>query len=178
MVAPLFFLLIFAIFEFGLVFRQYLTMSTASRNATRTASTAGNNGQADYLTLKEVRRSTRAIKDNEITYIVVFKAPTPTASLEDDTSLQPCLTASRPGICNRYVVSDFGRAPTDFGNCAVGSTSPDRFWCPSSRSVSVSGPPDYVGVYVHTRYRAITGMFGKNYEFGEQTIYRIEPQTR
>ena len=42
----------------------------------------------------------------------------------------------------------------------------------------MSGPPDYVGVYVHTRYRAITGIFGRNYYFGEQTIYRIEPQTR
>jgi Flp pilus assembly protein TadG len=178
LVAPLFFLLIFAIFEFGLVFRQYLSMSTASRNATRTASTAGNLGQADYLTLQEIKRSTRAIKDSEITYVVVFKAPSPTASIEDDTALQPCLTASQTGICNRYVVSDFSRPTTDFGNCGTGSTSPDRYWCPSTRNVAVSGPPDYVGVYVHTRYQAITGIFGRNYDFGEQTIYRIEPQTR
>jgi len=177
-VAPIFLLLIFAIFEFGLVFRQYLSMSTASRNATRTASTAGNNGQADYLTLQEIRRSTRALQDREITYVVIFKASTLTASIEDDAVLQPCLTASRVGICNRYVVSDFNRAVTDFGDCGTSSVSPDRFWCPSSRNVAVSGPPDHVGVYVRTRYQAITGIFGRNYDFGEQTIYRIEPQTR
>jgi hypothetical protein len=177
-VAPLFFLLLFAILEFGLVFRQYLTMSTASRNATRTASTAGNAGQADYLTLQEIKRSTRAIRSDEITFIVIFKASDPTASIEDDAALQPCLVASQAGTCNRYVASDLDRPSSQFGDCSAASSTPDHYWCPTSRDVALSGPPDYVGVYIRTRYRAITGIFGRDYDFGEQTIYRLEPQTR
>ena len=177
-VAPLFLLLVFTVFEFGLAFRQYLTISTADVNATRTASAAGNVGLADFLTLKEFNRSTAAIHASDVKTVVVFKAVGPKSSIENDASLMPCLTASRPGLCNRYVASDLGRDSSQFGNCAVGSTSPDRFWCPTSRIVAASGPPDYVGVYVATRYDSATGIFGKSFDFSQQTIYRLEAQTR
>ena len=176
--APLLFLLIFSILEFGLVFRQYLTMSTASRNATRTASAAGNAGQADFKILQEVTRSTRAIHSDEIQFIVVFKASGPNASIEDDAVLKPCLTASVANVCNRYVPSDLSRPVSAFGNCSPSSTTPDRYWCPTTRNVAVSAPPDYLGVYLRTRYRAATSIFGKSYDLGEQTVYRLEAQTR
>ena len=178
LVAPLFFLLLFAILEFGLVFRQYLTMSSADRNATRAASAAGNSSLADYVTLQNIKKSTTAIKSSEIQTIVIFKASSPTASITNDASLQPCLTASQAGLCNRYVASDLTRPSTQFGNCSGGSTTPDRFWCPSSRVVAASGPPDYVGVYITTKYQAVTRIFGKTYNLSEQTIYRMEAQTR
>src|SRR5580698_6422994 len=79
--APLFFMLIFSTFEFGLAFRNYLTVSTASRNATRTASAAGNVADADYLILQQVKSSTTALNSNELKYVVVFKATSPTSSL-------------------------------------------------------------------------------------------------
>jgi Flp pilus assembly protein TadG len=178
LVAPLFFLLIFSTFEFGLAFRQYLTVSTASRNGTRSASAAGNFGDADYLTLQAIKSSTTALNANELTYIVIFKATGPTSSLENDTGLKPCMTASVAGVCNRYVVSDLSRPASDFGNCPGVTTGPDHYWCPTTRNVSASGALDYVGVYIHSRYKAATGIFGKSFDFGEQTIYRMEPQTR
>lgn len=178
LVAPLFFLLIFSILEFGLVFRQYLTMSTADRNGTRAASAAGNAAQADYVTLQAIKKSSVAIKPSEIKTIVIFKASGPKASITDDLLLQPCLTTSVAGLCNRYTVSDLSRPIGDFGNCAIGSTSPDRFWCPTSRVVAASGPPDYIGVYIATKYQAVTKIFGKSYDLSEQTVYRMEAQTR
>lgn len=176
--APLFILLIFGVLEFGLVFRQYLTMSTADRNGTRAASAAGNTLQADYVTLQTIKRSTTAIRPEEIRTIVIFKAASPSASLEDDPGLTSCLNASKPGVCNRYVASDLTRPSSDFGDCSPGSVTPDRYWCPSSRIVAASGPPDYIGVYIATRYQAVTAVFGKSYDLSEQTIYRMEAQTR
>ncbi len=178
LVAPLFFLMIFTVFEFGLVFRQYLTVSSADRNATRTASAAGNAAQADYLTLQAIVRSTRAISSSELRSIVIFKATGPKSSITTDSSLIPCLTASQANLCNRYVASDLTRPSTQFGDCTASSSTPDRFWCPTSRKIAASAPPDYVGVYITSRYDSITGIFGKNFNFSEQTIYRLEPQTR
>jgi len=177
LVAPLFFLLIFSILEFGLVFRQYLTMSTADRNGTRAASAAGNAAQADYVTLQAIKKSSTAIKTSEITAIVIFKASGPAASI-NDVALQACLTASVAGVCNRYTAADLARPVGDFGNCSLGSASPDRFWCPTTRVVAASGPPDYIGVYIATRYQAVTKIFGKSYNLSEQTVYRMEAQTR
>lgn len=169
LVAPLFFLLIFSILEFGLVFRQYLTMSTADRNGTHAASTAGNAAQADYVTLQAIKKSSTTIKTSEIAAIVIFKASGPAASINDVT-LQACLTASVAGVCNRYTATDLARPVGDFGNCSLGSASPDRFWCPTTRVVAASGPPDYIGVYITTRYQAaVTKVFGKSYNLSEQT---------
>ena len=49
---------------------------------------------------------------------------------------------------------------------------------PAGRKVAVSDPPDYIGVYIATRYQAVTKIFGKSYNLSEQTVYRMEAQTR
>jgi Flp pilus assembly protein TadG len=176
-IAPLFFFLIFGVMEFGLVFRQYLTVSTASQNGTRTASTQGNLADADYATLQQLQHSLTAVKSSEISYIVIFKA-TGTNSSMDSSPLSACKTASVANLCNRYTTTDFSRPASDFGNCPSVTTGPDHYWCPLGRNVSAAGPPDYLGVYIASTYKAITGVFGKNFTFGTQTIYRLEPQTR
>lgn len=173
-VAPLFFLLIFGVLEFGLAFKTSLTVSNTSGNAARTASAAGNDALADFAILQEVARASGAIDPDDIQYIVVFDAGSATGTI-DVSPLSACKSASVTGLCNRYTPADFGRPETDFG-CSTTTPSPDRFFCPTSRDVALSDPPDYVGVYVVTRYEYFTGMFGDGRTFAEETIYRIEPR--
>jgi hypothetical protein len=44
--------------------------------------------------------------------------------------------------------------------------------------VSLTGPPDYVGVYVKTHHAAASGVCGNSHDFTDAVVYRIEPQTR
>lgn len=173
--APIFFLVLFAVLEFGLAFRQYLTVVNSARTTTRTLSAWGNNGSADFEALKQFSDSMDGIKPSEIQYVVVFKAPGVRSDIETDPTLSACLVASQPGICNRYTYADLNRPRTDF--TGTGS-APDAAWPPAGRNVSLTGPPDYVGVYVKTHYNAITAAFGKSYDFTDGVIYRMEPQSR
>lgn len=175
LVTPLFFLVIFGVFEFGLVFRQYLTVVNTTRNTARAATVAGNNLDADYRILQEFARSSKAIKQSEVQFVVVFKAPTVDASPETTASLSGCLVASVPGKCNRYTVADLARPSSDFTGL---SGAPDAAWPPSTRVVSLAGPPDKIGVFVHTKHDKSSDAFGTTHDFTDSVVYRIEPQTR
>lgn len=175
LVTPLFFLVIFGVFEFGLVFRQYLTVVNTTRNTARAATVAGNNVDADHRILQEFAKSSKAIKQSEILFMVIYKAPTVDADPENTASLSGCLTASVAGKCNRYTVADLARPASDFTGL---SGAPDAAWPPSSRIVSLAGPPDNIGVYVHTRHDKSSDAFGATHDFTDAVVYRIEPQTR
>ena len=76
-----------------------------------------------------------------------------------------------------YTTADFDADVDDF-DCS--GTSPDRFWCPTSRKVAVggpNGPPDYIGVWIQVKYDFITGLFpGGGMTFDDTTIMRLEPR--
>lgn len=57
LVYPLLFLLMFGVVEFGLAFKDYLTVSHAARDGARAGATYGNNPAADILILEEVHRA-------------------------------------------------------------------------------------------------------------------------
>ena len=171
---PLFFLLLFAALEFGLAFRNYLTVANTTRNGARIASAVGDDLSADYNILNEVQSASAAIPSASINVIVVFDAGSVNGSIED-VSRVSCKTASVSGVCNRYTPADFALGENDFG---CGSSDPDRFWCPDTRNVSlaVTGPPDYIGVYLSVDYEFITGLFGSTKTFTDEVVIRIEPK--
>ena len=57
MVTPLLVLLVFGILEFGLAFRDRLTVSNATQSAGRVAAALGNSDEADYAVLQAVEQS-------------------------------------------------------------------------------------------------------------------------
>jgi len=170
LVAPLFLLIIFGVFEFGLLFRSYLTLSSGVRAAARAASTAGSDANADFLILQSITNNTRALKTSQIQVIVIFKAtstttPVPTACLTASVS-----TGSTP--CNRYVSTDLARPIAQFG-CLTGG--PDTAWCPTARKDRLSDPPDYIGVYMKVQHKYATGVFGGTKTLTDTVIMRVEP---
>jgi len=175
LMAPVFFLLIFAILEMSLVLRQYLGITSATRATARTASAVGNDADADHAVLTEFEKLFKTVDRSEIEYMIVFKPSGPEVDLDTAAALAACKVSSVAGLCNRYVASDVDRPAADFG---CGGGSPDRFWCPSTREVALTGPPDFIGIYVKSRYRAITGIVGQSYDLTDQVIFRVEPRER
>ena len=176
-ITPVFALLIFGILEFGLTFRDYLTVANVSRDSARGASAFGDGLYTDYNVIQIAKQSSKGFRPNEIRRLVIFDAGSVNGSiLNSSHPAHGCLTAGNgiAGVCNVYRSSDLYRPKSDFG-CRT-DLALDRFWCPTTREVRASGPPDYVGVYILARHDFITGLFGPGMDLSDEIIMRIEPQ--
>jgi hypothetical protein len=175
---PLFFLLLFGLLEFGFAFRDYLTLANGTRDGARTASTAGAQSNADYLTLTGIQEAMDAMPESEIERIVIFKADGPTDTVP--TSCAGGTAQSGTEACNVYTTTSFDLAEDQF-DCGGVGTAPDNFWCPTTRKTATAGangPPDYLGVYIRVHYGYITGLFpGGGLTMDDTTIMRLEPRS-
>jgi Flp pilus assembly protein TadG len=175
-ITPVFALLLFGILEFGLTFRDYLTVANTSRDSARAASAYGDATYADYNIIQVAKQSSKGFRPNEIRKLIVFDAGAVNGSIHNTSHpAHACLTAATgiSGVCNIYSSADLYRPKSDFG---CGAAEPDRFWCPTTREVRASGPPDYVGVYIQARHDFITGLFGPGMNLTDEIVMRIEPQ--
>ena len=164
--------MIFGVIEFGLAFKDYLSMSAAVRDGARVATTQGSSTQADFLIIKTVKQRMPAVATGDIKRIVVFKAANPKSTI--DSVNATCKTASVTNVCNSYGPTDFARPSTDF----TGATpSPDRYWPPANRKDTLAGPPDYVGVWVQISHKGVTGLLKVASSYDDDVVMRIEPAT-
>jgi hypothetical protein len=166
---PVFLVLIFATLEFGLVFRDYMTVANAARDSARYASTLGNDPDADFETLQEIVGNVGSASDLEM--VVIFKATGPGSTTASGT-LAECRSVSVSGLCNRYSGAEISTLSTAYG---CGSAALDRFWCPAGRRTKLSDPPDYVGVYLQYRHTGVTGAFGTTILLDDEVVLRLEP---
>ena len=186
LVTPVFFLLIFGIFEFGLLYRNSLTTDNAAHQGGRAASVGGNRPGADYLLLRAVEHGILTMGLENLDYVIVFRASGP-----NDTVPAACLTASQtmvsgnPSVpaCNRYVAADFALEiddsnGDDTGNFRCSSTAVDKYWCPVDRETNISVGVEYVGVHIQTTHQFITGLFGGSKPLTETRILRLEPESQ
>jgi len=159
--------------EFGLGFFDYLTTTNMSRVGARTGSTLAQDPLSDYQILQKLASSSSSMPLANIQFVVVYEAT--------GIGAQPiagCLTASQPGICNRYTVADFSKASSQFG----GTTGKvDASWPPQGRKVGAcsctTGPPDYLGVYIRVLHPTVTKLFGASFVYNDATVIRMEAQT-
>lgn len=177
---PVFFLIVFSILEYGVLFKEALTVDEISRIAARTATAAGNDGDADYRALRSIAAAVSALEKGQLQRIVIYHASGPGDSLSSDTNADyvTCRSGtSVSGVCNVYVPSDIDRGAADFG-CDAG-VAPDRFWCPNDRKVAQSGtngPPDFIGVWVMATHESFTGLVQADETIGRGVVLRIEPR--
>jgi len=164
--------LIFGIIEFGLAFKDYLSMSAAVRDGARLASTLGSTTSTDYDVIQQIKKRMVAVDSNQIERIVVFKASSPSSTIESVNS--GCKTTSITNVCNSYSTADLTRPSSDF----VGTgAARDVAWPPGDREDTLSGPPDYVGVWVQISHQNITGLINVAESYSDEVVMRIEPAT-
>jgi Flp pilus assembly protein TadG len=177
-----FFTLLFGVLEGGFLMSDYLATTSGTRAATRAATTKGNDADADYAILRQMKRETSALPSSNVQKIIIFKATGPGATVPT-----PCLSATlHIGVsdsgtntyCNVYDRTDFTAASTKFGCGAPATNYYDCGWDPKTRKVAVSAgvTPDYIGVYMRVTHPAITGLFMKNYTFSSTVVYPLEPR--
>lgn len=179
MVTPIFLFVLFGVMEFGLAYRDNLTVANSTRDAARVATTGGNSADADYGILQRISDDMDVMGHDTIDLIVVFDAGGPGGSVKTGSSgsLATCKTGTAvSGVCNVYTVADLSRPLSDFGCLTPGSL--DSSWCPMGRSIAITDPPDYIGVYLETTHVYATGMFGNDVTISDETVMRIEPQLR
>ncbi len=169
-----FFLLIFGLIEGSLLLSNSLTTSHVSKAGARTASALGADLQTDHHVLKAIAREGRALNRGDVQLIVIYRATSygaePTATCRAGTPVT--------GLCNVYVAADLDRTAADFG-CQT-ATALDGPWCPTTRKTALSteagGPPDFVGVWVKTNHRMVSGLVGENRVLTERSVQRVEPR--
>ncbi len=199
LLAPIFVVILFAIIEFGLVFRDTLSIGDAVSDAVRWEAVQGPDPReiefpegsgdfyqvsADYSAVRAVREATSGIRPEEIDRIVVYKVdPVDLRQNLSAIDLVPdaCKTgtSSPANSCNVYPAKEAFLAvqegQTDYFECISG-VGLACGWDPFTRN---DGPAanaiDYVGVYVKMRHDYVTGMFGKTYDFDRAKVLRLEP---
>jgi len=177
LIAPVLVLIVAAIFEFGLAFRDSMTLSNALRSGARVGSNAGRERQADYTILKSVEAAMTEFPTARVERIIVYKAST-SNSAPSAACLAVTGSGGVNGSCNVYQSTDLARPLSDFGGTtSCSSTSPDRYWCPTSRQNQQALGADYLGVWMQIRYEYVTNVFpGSGITIRDRAIMRLEPR--
>lgn len=178
LIVPIFAMIVCGVLEFGMAWRDSMTVSNALRSGARVGSNMGDDRYADYDVLKAIEAAMREIPDTaRVQRVVIYHANTsssaPTASCMAGTP-----SSTSPNQCNVYTGADLSRLRTDFtGTTSCGSTSPDRYWCPLSRENEQALGADYLGVWMQVTYTWITDMFpGTGLTIKDRAIMRLEPR--
>jgi Flp pilus assembly protein TadG len=171
---PVLALIVAGVLEFGLAWRDSMTVSNALRSGARVGSNAGRDRLADYTILKAIEAAMAEVQTARIERVVIYKASTsssaPTATCQAGTSVT--------GVCNVYTGSDLARPASDFsGTTSCGASAPDRYWCPTTRQNQQALGADYLGVWMQVRYTYITKIFpGSGLTIRDRAIMRLEPR--
>lgn len=177
LIAPVLVLITAAIFEYGLAFRDSMTLSNSLRSGARVGSNAGRERQADYTILKSVEAAMTEVPNSHIVRLIVYKATT-----ADSAVPASCLAVSGSGgvngVCNVYLASDLARPLSDYGGTtSCSGTAPDRYWCPTTRQNSQALGADYLGVWMEIRYTYVTHVLpGTGITIRDRAVMRLEPR--
>lgn len=152
-------IVLFGIIEYGFIFKESLTLSSATRAGARTASAEPQAGTFYNDTVQAVERAATAAKFKNGDWLWIYRADA------DGTTLgtgDPCSTD-----CQIYTWN---------GSNFVRNGGDD--WPPASQAacLGASGGMDSVGIKLRLRHDAISGFF-TDMTLSERTVMRLEPLT-
>ena len=172
-ISPILLVVVFGIFEFSLLFRTHLTVANMARDGARAASAYGRDLDADKRIIETMLASGAAIDENEIEYIVIYRAENPT-----DGPQASCANGNANSgrwACNVYRPSDWQNTLLwDSGTFGCNTPHLDKHYCPTSRDTEIDAL-GFIGVYIKTRHSSATGLFGTTNVITDQVVLRFEP---
>jgi Flp pilus assembly protein TadG len=191
LIFPIMVYLFFAILEYSLVFRSYLTLGNGLRAAGRTAAIAGDDADADWKILQATKNEMAAVQRSTVARVVIYDATPVSPSTTPVAVPAICKTGPRGGNttakCNVYVpTSDWATSAlvTDYGCNLVLPNTDDLAagFCPgpsgawTGRNVKTSGPPSVVGIYIEIQHPFLTRIFGTTKTLSDTQFAAIEPR--
>lgn len=148
---PLFLMILAASVEFGLLYRDYLTLSYASREGARIGSAAADAADADTQILDTVEAATNTLDRTNVLEVRIFQA---------DTN----------GAVSGTSVNRYNWDPLSSAFVASGTTG----WASTTRNRTP--PTDALGVELKYQHRWITGAwFSGGFILYDRTVMRVEP---
>lgn len=179
LITPILVMMAMGILEFGLAWRDSITVSSSLRAAARVGSNAGNDRLADYNTLLALQSAIASIPNAQITKVVIYK------STDADGVVPPNCTTSATGInsggvqCNVYTGAQLASLSTaNFGTTgsSCSTTAWDYYWCPLGRQSQQSAGADYMGVWIQVSHPYVTRLFpGSGITIKDKAVMRLEP---
>jgi Flp pilus assembly protein TadG len=169
----------FGIVEFGNAWNQKLEIETATRSGARVGSSLGNDRMADYGILQATASVLNDFGLTNVDYVVVYKVVTSNGARTGSCAQSPPVSSSAAANpCNVYTGAQLASlTQSSFtGTNSCTGTSPDRFWCPTTRANIQSLGADYLGVYVKARYNTVTGVFRSPFSLASFAVMRLEPR--
>ncbi len=164
----LLFLALFAVFEFGLAFKDWLSVSNASRTGARAGATFGDDPNADILVLREVESTLAPIGLEPGDQVRIFDASplgeSTTYTYAPDTGCTSTVFPALQGCCDWSLCPEPGR-----------TTYVDPIWLPADRDITAPFT-DRIGVEIQFTHGWVTGFFGATTDFTTSTEFQIEPQ--
>lgn len=161
----LLFLTLFAIVEFGLAFKDWLSVSHAAREGARAGATFGTAPDADFLVLREIEGVLSLPTGSDVQ---VFEAKpggdSTTYAYAPGTGCASTVTPALSGCCDWTPCPQPGRTVYVEPN-----------WVPSSRDVEAPGT-DRIGVEITFTHDWITGLFVDTSDFTTETDFQLEPE--
>jgi Flp pilus assembly protein TadG len=169
----------FGIVEFGNAWNEKLVVETATRSGARVGRSLGNDRMADYGILQATASVLNDFGLANVDYVVVYKVVTTNGKRTGSCAQDPPVSSSAgANPCNVYTGAQLASlTQASFtGTTSCTGTSPDRFWCPTTRQNIQSLGADYLGVYVRARYKTVTGVFQSPFKLSSFAVMRIEPK--
>jgi Flp pilus assembly protein TadG len=168
-VTPLLLMLVFGIIEFGLLFKDSLTIANAARAGARVGTSQGNDPMADYQILQAVAGASGSLAS--VTKVIVFDATGPNGAVP-----AACVSSSVgvAGVCNVYTAADLTVDAVTFAS--AGYTN-DDYWPSASRitSLSAANGPDYLGVWVQAHHTSVVQLIVGDRDLTDTVVMRMEP---
>jgi Flp pilus assembly protein TadG len=161
-VLPVVMLIVFGIIEFGLAFKDALTVSSAVRAGARTASAEPRQATFNDDTAKAVERAVSALPNGAVEQLWVYKA--------DGNGNPVDGGGSAFTSCNTCAVYTWDTVTSKF----VRQAGPD--WNPSTHNACVGDAShDAVGIYLKVNHDFVTGFFGQRIKLVDHAVMNLEP---
>lgn len=177
---PILVMLAIGILEYGLAWRDSITVSSTLRAGARVGSNAGHDRLADYNTLLSVQAAVASIPSAQIQKIVIYRSTT-----TDGKVPASCKTSTTgiSGTCNVYTAAQLSSLSTsNFGTSGSGAAATcagsalDAMWCPLSRETRQAVGTDFFGIWIQVSHPYVTRIFpGSGITISDSTVMRIEP---
>ena len=162
-------LALFAVLEFGLAFKNWLSVSHAAREGARAGATYGDDPRADIQILRQIEATLAPASLADGIQVRIFEAGTtpPVTPYSYDPG-NDCSDLS-PGTI-LVGCCDWTPCPEPWR-----SSYTPPYWDPADRRIQAPNT-DRIAVQVHFTHQWVTGFFAPDADFTTTTDFQIEPQ--
>jgi Flp pilus assembly protein TadG len=160
---PILILLVFGIIEFGMAFKDSLSVSSATRSGARTATAEPRTASYATDTAAAVAKVLSALPSNGPQQLWIYKA---------DSNGMPD-SGNFTAQCNVCVIYNWD--PT---TRAWNTSAPVRNNWPATGTGgqnACSSTADSVGIWLKANHKMVTGLFGSAMTLTDHTVMRLEP---